>query len=123
MSSVDKSTIEDLQKKDSTLNKCFDQAGKPIIRENYVGECFMMNGLVYQKHQEKKTGRSFKQLFVSKGLRKQVMSINHESAFSGHLGAKQTEVKILMNFFWPGLRQDIIRFFCFCTVRQRMAEG
>ena len=36
MSSVDKSTIEDLQKKDSTLKKCFDQIGKPIIRENYM---------------------------------------------------------------------------------------
>ena len=34
MSSVDKSTIEDLQKKDSTLKKCFDGIGKPIIREN-----------------------------------------------------------------------------------------
>ena len=30
------------------------------------------------------------------------MSVNHESAFSGHLGAKKTEVRILPNFFWPG---------------------
>ena len=34
MSSVDKSTIEDLQMKDSTLKKCFDRIGEPIIREN-----------------------------------------------------------------------------------------
>ena len=34
MSSVDKSTIETLQKKDSTLKKCFDRIGKLIIREN-----------------------------------------------------------------------------------------
>ena len=44
MSSVDKSTIEDLQK-NFTLNECFDRAGKLIIRENYVGEFFMKNGL------------------------------------------------------------------------------
>ena len=37
MSSVDKSTIENLQRKDSTLKKCFDRIGKPIVRENYVG--------------------------------------------------------------------------------------
>ena len=37
-SSVNKSTIEDLQKKDSTLKKCFDRVGKLIIRENSV-EC------------------------------------------------------------------------------------
>ena len=36
MSSVDKSTIENLQKKDPTLKKCFDRIGKPIIRENYT---------------------------------------------------------------------------------------
>ena len=33
MSSVDKTTIEDLQKKDSTLKKGFDRIGKSIIRE------------------------------------------------------------------------------------------
>ena len=56
MSSVDKSTIENLQKKDSTLKKCFDRIGKPIIRENYVGEFYKKNGLLYRKHQETKMG-------------------------------------------------------------------
>ena len=109
-SSVDKLTIENLQKKHSTLKKCFDRIGKPLIRENYmyVGECYKKNGLLYQKHQETKTGQSFNQLVVPKELRRQVMSVNHESAFSGHLGAKKTEVRILTNFFWPGLRQDIV---------------
>ena len=36
--------------------------------------------------------------------------MNHESAFSGHLGAKKTEVKICLNYLWPGLCQDVIRF-------------
>ena len=47
MSSVDKSTIEDLQKKDSTLKKCFDGVAKLIIRE-----FFMKNGLLYRKHRK-----------------------------------------------------------------------
>ena len=103
MSSVDKTTIEDLQNKDSTLKQCFDRVGKPIIRENYVGEFFMKKGLLYQKHQETKTGRSSNHLVVPKGLRQQVMFVNHESAFSSHLGVKKTEVRILLYFFWPGL--------------------
>ena len=45
MSSVDKTTIEGLQK-DFTLKKCFDRVGKRIIKENYVGEFFMKNGLL-----------------------------------------------------------------------------
>ena len=67
MSGVNKTTIEDLQK-DSTLKKCFDRVRKPIIRENYVGEFFMKNGLLYSKHQDTKTGRSSNQLVVPKGL-------------------------------------------------------
>ena len=54
---------------------------------------------------------------VPKGLRQQVMSVNHKSVFSGHLGAKKTEVRILPNFFWPA--KDIIRFCCSCDVYQR----
>ena len=50
------------------------------------------------------------------------MSVNHESAFSGHLGAKKTEVRILPNFFWPGLRQDVIRFCHSCDVCQRTVK-
>ena len=34
LSSMNKSTIEYLQKKDSTLKKCFERVGKPVIREN-----------------------------------------------------------------------------------------
>ena len=54
MSSVDKSTIENLQRKDLTLKKCFDCIGKQIIRENYIGEFYKKNGLLYGKHQERR---------------------------------------------------------------------
>ena len=100
-------------KKDSSLKK-YNQVGKLIIRENYVGEFFMKNGL----HQETTTGRSSNQLVGPKWLRQQVMSVNHESAFSGHLGAKKAEVSMLPNFNWPGLHQDVIRFCHSCDVCQ-----
>ena len=116
---TNKSTIEDLQKKDSTLKKCFARVGKPIIRENYDGVFFMKNISLYRKHQETKMGRSSYHLVIPKGLQQQVMFVNHESAFSDHLGAKKTEVRILPNFFSPRLRQDIIRFCRSCDVCQR----
>ena len=71
----------------------------------------------------KQRRRSSNQLVVPKGLRPEVMSMNHESAFSGHLGAKKTEVTILPNFFWPGLYQDVIRFCHSCDVCQRVKIG
>ena len=75
MSSVEKSTIQNLQKKDSTQKTCFDCIGKPIIRENYVGEFYKKNGLLHQKHQERKTGQSFNQLVVPKELRRHNINI------------------------------------------------
>ena len=51
-----------------------------------------------------------------------MMTLNHESAFSGHLGAKKTEVRILPNFFWPGLCQDVIRFWRSCNVCQKTVK-
>ena len=56
MLTVEKATIENLQRKESTLKKCFDRIGNPIIRVNYVGEFYQKNGLLYWKHQERKTG-------------------------------------------------------------------
>ena len=50
------------------------------------------------------------------------MYVNHESEFSGHLEAKKTEVRVLLNFFWPGLCQDVIRFCCSCDVCQRTVK-
>ena len=117
---VYKSTIEDLENY-STLKKCFNRVGKPIIRENCVGECFMKNRILTRKHQEMKTVRSSNQLVVPKGPRQEVMSVNFESAFSGH--PKKTEVRILSNFFWPGrLHQDVIRFCRSCDVCLRTVK-
>ena len=53
--------------------------------------------------------------------------MNYESAFSGHLEAKKTEVRILPNFLWPGLLQDVIRFCRSCdacqrTIKKRMVK-
>ena len=38
MSSVKKTTTENLQKNDSTLKKCFDRVERPIIRERIIFE-------------------------------------------------------------------------------------
>ena len=64
----------------------------------------------------------FKPVSGSLGALQLVMSVNYESAFSGHLGANKTEVRILSNFFWPGLRQNVLRFYRSCDVCQRTVK-
>ena len=41
--------LEDFQK---TLKECFDRVEKQIIKENYVGEFYMKNELLYWEHQD-----------------------------------------------------------------------
>ena len=50
------------------------------------------------------------------------MSVNRESEFSGNLGAKKKEIRILSKFFWPGLRQDVVRFCRSYDVCQRTVK-
>ena len=64
MSSIDKTAIEDLQKKYSTLKKCFDRVGKPIIRDNYFGEFFtkmdyFIRNIKRRKREEDQTSKLY----------------------------------------------------------------
>ena len=56
------------QKKTRSSGNSTDPPAIMIIRENYVGEVFMKNGLLYRKHQKTKTGPSSNHLVVPKGL-------------------------------------------------------
>ena len=52
----------------------------------------MKNGLLYWKHQETKAGQSSNQVVAPKGLRQQVMSVNHESVFGGQPGERRQKL-------------------------------
>ena len=94
MSSVNMSTIADLEKY-STLKICFDRVGKQIIRTMLESSSCRMD------------------YFIRKTKRQRRISIYWSS------WSKETEVRILQNFFWPGLRQGVIRFCLSCDVCQR----
>ena len=90
MSSVNKSTIEDLQKK--AEEGFYSEKMLLSSRKNdYQRElCWIvLNGLLYRKHQEMSRDVVYlNQSVDTKGLGQQLMSLNPESAFSGHLRAK-----------------------------------
>ena len=85
-------------------------------------ESFYEEWISLSETSSRKMGRSSNQLVVPKGLRQEVMSVNHESAFSEQLGGKKTADRILPNFFWPGLCQVVIGFCRSCEVCQRTVK-
>ena len=51
------------------------------------------------------------------------MPVNHESAFSGHLGVKKTEVRILQNFFWDDYIRMSSEFAVSATYAREPSRG
>ena len=45
--------------------------------------------------------------------------VAHDTILAGHMGVKKTEDRILINFYWPGIYQDVVSFCRSCNVRQR----
>ena len=47
--------------------------------------------------------------------RRHVLELAHAHLWSGHLGIAKTYDRILQNFFWPGLKADVVRFCRTCA--------
>ena len=116
---VDPKSLAKLQKDDPTLARCWKKVDEDIVKDAYAAKFYVKRGLLYREHQETATGRVYRQVVVPKPLRQQVMTVNHDSNFSGHLAVKKTERRVQVNFYWPGMTQDIMRFCHSCDVCQR----
>ena len=55
-------------------------------------------------------------MVVPTPLRQQVLSLAHDPAWSGHLGITKTYNRVLRNFFWPGLKSDVVQYCKTCHV-------
>lgn len=58
------------------------------------------------------------QIVVPAPYHQHVLSVGHESQWSGHLGVTKTYQLILKHFFWPGLKKDVANFCRCCHVCQ-----
>ena len=47
-------------------------------------------------------------------LRHAILEIHHKPTASGHPGPKRMHFNLLRGYFWPGMRQDVIRYANFC---------
>ena len=46
------------------------------------------------------------------------MRLAHETLMSGHLGTKKTLDRVVAEFFWPGICEDVARFCKSCDICQ-----
>ena len=88
---------------------------------------FKQSGVLMRKWRPRHTPssdhwRTVYQLVVPNSKRKEVLSLAHESALAGHLGVNKTYQRVLSQFFWPGLRKDVVNFCRSCHVCQMVGK-
>ena len=67
----------------------------------------IQDGVMYKLYYHKDGLGVQKQLVVPKQMRNDIMSQNHDSVLSGHLGSKKTWQKTRSKFYWFEMREDI----------------
>ena len=120
-------TNEDMKKvqlEDESLQKFWSLAKdkvEPVTVKGSTISYVIKKDLLYRVFQNKRhsNGNVFTQMMVPLQYRKQVMELAHSSAFSGHMGRKATEDRVISNFFWPGCFSDVERFCKSCDICQR----
>ena len=78
-------------------------------------------GILYRvfSHPRVNGGNEIRQVVVPENLRNQVIELAHSSLMGGHMGIRKTSDRILSNFYWPGLNDDVARFCRTCDICQK----
>jgi len=58
------------------------------------------------------------QVVVTKKYQERLIRIAHEDMFAGHMGVNNTLRRLRRNFYWAGIRKDVVRFCNTCHVCQ-----
>ncbi|XP_067939845.1 LOW QUALITY PROTEIN: uncharacterized protein [Watersipora subatra] len=108
------------QREDDSLKRLYD-ATEAITKGKQQTRFMVKKDILYREyhHPGYNSGQPIKQVVVPKTLRVAVMRHAHNSLLSGHLGIRKTIDRILTNFFWPGLHDEVARFCRSCDICQR----
>jgi len=96
--------IAKLQYEDDTLHRALESAQQG---NNSIYQ--IQRGFLYRIKMNRR-GQELKQLALPKGLRHRVMMLAHAGIMRGHQGVHLIQERITVNFWWPGMTDDVTRF-------------
>ena len=76
-------------------------------------------GIYYRIHLHH--GIRHEQLLVPLQYRAEVLNLAHENPLSGHFGVEKTKERVLREFYWPQVEQDVVKRYRECTTCCRMS--
>ena len=108
------------QKVDVTLASLFQLASLDVDLDKEPQCFFFRDGILMRKWRPYNVPdqcNSLEQIVVPSGYRDEILSVAHDG-LAGHLGISKTLNRISQHFFWPGVKQDVVRFCKTCHVCQ-----
>ena len=102
-----------MQNSDDFLSKIrsWIDDGKADNPRRGCSESYFRNeiGVIFRKYitSPHKGSITYKQLVLPLKLRHSVLEVAHDSILGGHLGNAKTVDRILCNFYWPGIHDDV----------------
>lgn len=97
------------QRADPTLQRCFRNVVSADKAQGEKVAFVLRDNILMRKWSptpEELDWQAVYQIVVLTAYRQQVLSLAHESKWSGHLGVFKTYQLILKHFFWPELKSD-----------------
>ena len=120
---VDRRELIQLQQDDEAIKRM----GETAMFENRAGRTSFFekrDGIVYRVYNDAtRVGASARQVVLPESLRKYVMSVAHDTITGGHLGLKKSREKIMSNFYWPGMYEDVARYCRSCDICQKTVSN
>ena len=121
---VQKDELMRNQKDDASLKKFWKLAKTKKIKHTKSGTIHyeVKKDVLHRYYTPYDGGKTVKQLMVPKEQRKKVMSLAHDGLMSGHNGVKRTLDRVLSNFYWPCVSQEVTRYCHSCDVCQKTVK-
>uniref|UniRef100_A0A803KDA6 Gypsy retrotransposon integrase-like protein 1 n=1 Tax=Xenopus tropicalis TaxID=8364 RepID=A0A803KDA6_XENTR len=113
------------QAADPSLQPLRDRAGQGVVGTEAGEQIVQEDGLYYRvlKSSRGKQREACRQLLVPAKFRTQLLHLAHEVPLAGHQGISRTRYRLLQNFYWPGLSQQVAQFCRSCDSCQRVGKS
>ena len=85
------------------------EAEAPETRHYWViwDTLHLRDGVLYRDRPRRCGEQEVKQVVVPRDLRKQMLSMSHDSVTSGHFGVKRTKARLLQSAYWFNMKNDV----------------
>ncbi len=109
------------QRADPTLQRCFASVVSADKARDEKVTYLLDGGVLLRKWSPPLSDSDWSTVFqvvVPSAYRSHVLSIAHDSQWSGHLSVTKMYQLVLKHFFWPGLKSDVTKYCRTCHVCQ-----